>query len=111
MIVGAACMAHSAVEGGQVRSIVRPERRRVYRFFKILFYIFLIFFFRRDIVATILFSFYTLSISIRTVVVERGVYVIVPISLTQDFLVSPPHVSHNQPIKPADRIIVPATHN
>jgi hypothetical protein len=65
----------------------------------------------RDIVATILFSFYTLSISIRTVVVERGVYVIVPISLTQDFLVSPPHVSHNQPIKPADRIIVPATHN
>ncbi len=110
MIVGAACMAHSAVEGGQVRSIVRPERRGVYLFF-ILFYNFLIFFFRRDIVATILFSFYTLSISIRTVVVERGVYVIVPISLTQDFLVSPPHVSHNQPIKPADRIIVPATHN
>jgi len=28
MIVGAACMAHSAVEGGQARSIVRPERRR-----------------------------------------------------------------------------------
>ena len=91
MIVGAACMAHSAVEGGQARLIVRPERRGVYLFF-ILFYIFLIFFFRRDIVATILFSFYTLSISIRTVVVERGVYVIVPISLTQDFLVSPPHV-------------------
>jgi len=105
-------MAHSAVEGGQVRLIVRPERRGVYLFFLYKqFYIFLIFFFRRDIVATILFSFYTLSISIRTVVVERGVYVIVPISLTQDFLVSPPHVSHNQPIKPADRIIVPATHN
>ena len=89
-------MAHSAVEGGQVRSIVRPERRGVYLFF-ILFYIFLIFFFgrkhilSRDIVATILISFYPLSISIRTVV-ERGVYVIVPISPTQDFLVSPPHV-------------------
>jgi len=110
MIVGATCMAHSAVEGGQVRSIVRPERRRVYRFFYTILHFFNIFF-RRDIVATILFSFYTLSISIRTVVVERGVYVIVPISLTQDFLVSPPHVSHNQPIKPADRIIVPATHN
>ena len=27
MIVGAACMAHSAVEGGQARLIVRPERR------------------------------------------------------------------------------------
>ena len=27
------CMAHSAVEGGQVRLIVRPERRGVYLFF------------------------------------------------------------------------------
>ncbi len=67
MIVGAACMAHSAVEGGQVRLILQPERRGVYLFF-ILFYIFLIFFFFgrvcRDIVATILFSFYTLSSSI-----------------------------------------------
>ncbi len=84
MIVGAACMAHSAVEGGQVRLILRPERREVYLFF-ILFYIFLaslsprhIYFLSfsgentslsRDIVATFLFSFYTLSIvSIRTVV-------------------------------------------
>ncbi len=98
MIVGAACMAHSAVEGGQVRSIVRPERRRVYRFFYTILHFFNIFFsggntsLSRDIVATFLFSFYTLSISIRTVVVERGVYVIVPISLNQDFLVSPPHV-------------------
>ena len=66
-------LAHSAVEGGggQVRSIVRPERRRVYLFF-ILFYIFLanIFFsggntsLSRNIVATILFSFYTLSITV-----------------------------------------------
>ncbi len=109
MIVGAACMAHSAVEGGQVRLIVRPERREVYLFFILLYIFFLaslsprhiIFFISfsggntslsRDIVVTFLFSFYTLSIGIRTVVVERGVYVIVPISLTQDFLVSPPHV-------------------
>jgi len=43
MIVGAACMAHSAVEGGQARSIVRPERRRVYRFFYTILYFFNIF--------------------------------------------------------------------
>ena len=97
IIVGEACMAHSAVEEDHARLIVQPERRGVYLFF-ILFtlflapistgHIFLLLSFSegntslsRDIVATILFSFYTLSISIRTVV-ERGVYVIVPISHT-----------------------------
>ena len=63
MIVGAARMAHSAVEGSQASLIVRPERRGVYLFF-ILFTIFLQFFFggqyqglSQDVVATSFFLF------------------------------------------------------
>ena len=82
MIVGAACMTHSAVEGSQARLIVlRPERRGL-SFFYTIYNFFLQFFsgggypasLSQHVVATFLFSFYTLSsISIRTVV-ERGVY-------------------------------------
>ena len=87
MIVGAACMAHSAVEGGQARLIVRPERRGAIFFLYYLQFFFTIFFsggqypgLSKDVVvATFFVLFLHLSISIR-IVVERGVYVIVPIS-------------------------------
>ena len=89
IIVGAPCMAHSAVEGGLARLIVLPGRRRVYLFFYHIFIFFEIFWENQDIaeagrrrvVAT--FSSlptYLVLLADTLVVLEREVYVIVPIS-------------------------------
>ena len=72
MIVGAACMAHSAVEGGQARLMYDLKEGGSIFFFILFTIFFTIFFFRgdntqaalsQDVVATFLLfsSFYTLS--------------------------------------------------
>ena len=104
MIVRAAYMTHSAVEGGLIRLIVRPERRGVYLFLIIYTFLKIIlnhFFLgeTKNIAETYssshLYVLFLHLLSLDTAV-ERGVYVMVPISTLRiswfsHHTLSPPH--------------------